>query len=427
MMQLIPGKWKVLAWELYDLSDTVFSGAVLTFYFPLWLTIDIGHSHELFALALSASMILVVATAPLFGSVSDQLHRKLPLLAIAVVLCGICTALIGVFGGIVLGIALFMLANFMYQTGIIFHNSLIFDVSDKKNRGIVSGIGVSSGFVGLLVVFVALEPVIETYGTRTVFIPIAALYMLSALPLLLTIREGGSRHLVDLSLIRDSYRELYETFHRARKHGNFFRFITSRFLYTEAINTVALFLVIYTIEVGGVTEHDTRWMIIASVVAGAVSAFITGIVVSRTNPKIVLMVGLVGWLVIVAAATLATESWMFWLIVPATGVLWAPPQISDRVLLTELAPRGQEGEFFGLFQIAGRRAALIGPAIWLTVSWALHDTGEMRFRIAVLIVGLMLIPGILLLAGVRERREESDLLAMDSDLSDPLSLDQRQS
>ena len=398
------------SWILYDFSDTIFSASILTFYFPLWITEDNDTSDALFAVALSLSMLIVVLTAPLFGTISDRMNRRIPLLAASVISCSICTALIGMFGGLSTGIILFIAANFFYQTGLIFYYSLLVNVSSEKGRGIVSGIGIGAGYIGLIFAFLIFAPIVDEQGNQAAFLPTAALYIVFALPLLLIVKERGARRDINLKLVSDSYRQLYATFQRARKHTNFFRFLISRFMYMEGINTVTSFFVIYLVEVGDFEESDAREMIIIAVLIAIVASWATGFLVSREGPKKVLSIGLAVWAALALAATLASASWMFWSIAVVMGFFWATPQIADRVLLTRLAPHGQVGEFFGLFQMSGRLSAIIGPALWGLTTWGLLSLGDTRYRIAVLIVALFIIAGVILLATVKDRREEADIV-----------------
>ena len=397
------------SWVLYDFSDTIFSASILTFYFPLWVTEDSKGSDALFAVALSGSMMLVVLTAPLLGTVSDQMNRRIPFLAFSVVSCAICTALIGVFGGLSTGIVLFIIANYLYQTGLVFYNSLMVNVSSEKNRGIISGIGIGAGYIGLIVAFLAFAPFVDAQGNQAAFLPTAVLYVLFALPLLLLLKERGVRREVNLRLVKDSYRQLYTTFQRARHHANFFRFLISRFMYMEGINTVTSFFVIYLVEVGDFEESEARTMIIMAVLIATIASWITGFLVSRVGPKKVLMIGLSAWSGLVLVSVIADMAWTFWAIAGVMGLFWATPQIADRVLLTRLAPHGQVGEFFGLFQMSGRLSAVMGPALWGLTTWGLMSLGEMRYRVAVLIIAVFIIGGLIILWTVKDRREESDI------------------
>ena len=397
------------SWILYDFSDTIFSASILTFFFPLWVTQDAGGTDALFAFSLSLSALLVAITAPMSGAVSDRMNRRVPMLAVCVLLCTVCTGLIGAFGGLSVGIALFFFANFLYQTGLVFYNSLIRNVSSESGRGIVSGIGVGAGYVGLFVSFILLGPIVEEHGNRWAFIPTAALYVLFALPLLIIVKDVGRRRSITVSLIGESYKQLFTTLRNARRHKNLFRFIAARFLYMEAINTVSSFYVIYLVSVNAFTEDEARDMVVRLLMVAVVSSIIAGFLVSRYGSKKVLTVALVGWTTVVVAAALVNATWMFWVVGAVTGCFWGAPQIADRVMLTKLAPEGQLGEFFGLFQMSGRLSAVIGPALWGLTTTALIGLGEWRYRVAMLLVSLFLIGGFALLLAVREKREPPDL------------------
>ena len=401
------------SWILYDFSDTIFSASILTFFFPLWVTQDAGGTDALFAFALSLSALLVAITAPLSGALSDRMNRRVPMLAVCVLLCALCTGLIGAFGGLSAGLTLFFFANFLYQTGLVFYNSLIRNVSSESGRGIVSGIGVGAGYVGLFVSFQLLGPSVEEHGNQWAFLPTAGLYVLFALPLLLIVKDVGSRRSITRSLVGESYKQLYATFRNARHHKNLFRFIGARFLYMEAINTVSSFYVIYLVSVNAFTEDEARDMVVRLLMVAVVSSIIAGFLVSRYGSKKVLTVALVGWTTVVVAAALVNATWMFWVVGAVTGCFWGAPQIADRVMLTRLAPEGQLGEFFGLFQMSGRLSAVIGPALWGLTTTALIGLGEWRYRVAMLLVSLFLIGGFALLLAVREEREPPDLLTSD--------------
>ena len=410
-----------VGWVLYDLADTLFSGALLTFYFPLWLAFEIlsaggpeGESDILLAFAISGSMLAVIIAAPLVGSLSDRLHRRVPLLAFCVVIAAAAVMGIGQIGGLAVGIALFMFANFIYQLSVVFHNSLIVNVTTMSERGVVSGLGVGFGFAALAILFTALEPVVSRFGDQAAFIPIALTFVVLAIPLLFFVKERGDRHPINKALFIESYLVLYETFHRARRHANLFRFIIARFLYTEGISTFALFLILYLLEAGHVPEAEARAMVIGSLVVATFAAWIGGFIESKFGPKNLLVASTIGWIAVIILATFASETWMYWTIVVSSGVLWATTQISDRVVLTELTPSGQIGEFFGLFQVSGRRAAFIGPIVWGVSAWVFQGQIVTADRIALGFIFVLLVVALVLLWRVREIRERPDLIHMET-------------
>ena len=394
------------SWVLYDFSDTIFSASILTLYFPVWVAKDAGGSEILFTIALSVSGLLVALTSPMFGAISDRMNRRMPLLAVCVSLCVLCTALIGRFGGLQTGIALFILANFLYQTGLIFYNSLIVNISSEKTRGIVSGIGYGAGYVGLFVAFMIMSGIVERGGNQAAFLPTAVLYLIFSLPLLLIVKEAGVSGSLD---IKGAYTQIYRTFQRARQHVNLFRFIIARLMYMEAINTVTSFYVLYLINIGDFTQDEATGMIIRVLFVAAAASVAAGFLVSKIGSKKVLIVGLVGWTIVVAVASVLTAQWMFWAIAVVMGFFWAAPEIADRVLLTRLAPQGQVGEFFGLFRMSGRLSAVVGPALLGLTLKLLESYGDISFRVGLVVMALFLIAGLAIMFWVREEREESDL------------------
>ena len=309
------------SWALYDFSDTIFSASILTFYFPLWVTDDKGGTDTHIGLALSASMLIVALTGPFLGTLSDRLNRRIPLLALSVVSCAVFTALIGAFGGLTTGLLFFIAANFLYQTGLIFYNSLIINVSDERQRGIVSGIGVGAGYIGLIAAFLIMRPIVDTQGNQAAFLPTAGLFILFALPLILIVKEPGARGHVDKTLFQTSYKQLYQTFKRARQHSNLFRFLIGRFMYMEAINTVTSFYVLYLINVGGFEDTEAQTMIIGVVVIAIFASWATGFLVSRYGPKRVLIIALSGWTALAIAAVIADTTWAFWAVAVTMGIL----------------------------------------------------------------------------------------------------------
>lgn len=411
------------AWALYDFSDTIFSASILTLFFPLWVIDKAGGAEEvvftilflnvggdsIFAFTLSLSALVIAITSPLSGTMSDSLNRRVPLLAVCVISCAGVTAAIGMLGGLTTGLALFFIANFLYQTGLVFYNSLIVNISSEGNRGIVSGIGVGMGYVGLFIAFLIFRPQVAEHGEQWAFIPTALMYILFASPLLIIVRDVGRRKPLSLALIGETYDRLYTTFRRARTHANLFKFIAARFIYMEAVNTVTSFYLIYLVGIGVFTRDEALELITWVLIVAFSSSVAIGFLVSKFGSKRVLIVGIGGWVCFVVAGSIVDSQFAFRIVAVTAGLFWAAPQIADRVLLTRLAPDGQVGEFFGLFQMSGRLSSAVGPALWGITTTLLWDLGELRFRIAMLMLAVFLCVGLAMLLWVRERREESDL------------------
>src|SRR5436305_9225317 len=86
------------SWALYDFANTIFSMNVATLYFSVWLIADLGASNTVYAVGNGISSLLVVATVPVLGALSDaRRRRKSWVVGFTVIACIACAA-IGIVG-----------------------------------------------------------------------------------------------------------------------------------------------------------------------------------------------------------------------------------------------------------------------------------------------------------------------------------------
>jgi UMF1 family MFS transporter len=394
----------VLAWALYDFANTIFAMNVLTLYFALWVTEDIGAKQSAFSLALSGSMLAVAATSPMLGAVSDRLGRRIPFLVGLVLTCVIFTSAIGQVGGLVVALLFFAIANFAYQSGNVFYDSLLPTVSQEHNRGRVSGLGVGLGYVGTIAGILMVAPFVDQWGRGAAFLPTALIFLLFAIPCFLFVKEVRTDVPWSARLIKEGYIQLYHTLRNARSHSNLLKFIGARFLYVDAVNTLLIFMAVYVTQVIGFTDEQVRVLLIISTSFAIVGSFLYGRVVDHIGPKKTLTIVLIQWGVVFIAAATTVYSPVFWIIGAMAGIALGGTWTADRAFLTRLAPPAQMGEFFGLYQLAGRLAAVTGPLIWAATTDGLAGLGMVRFRIAILVLLVNVVLGFIFLMRVREEQ-----------------------
>ncbi len=82
-------------------------------------------------------------------------------------------------------------------------------------------------------------------------------------------------------------------------------------------------------------------------------------------------------------------------------------QSAGRALVAYLAPPERSGEFFGLWGVAIRLAAILGPLSYGAVTWITHG----NHRLAILLTGGFFLVSLVFLAFVRESRGRAALLS----------------
>ena len=391
----------VLAWAFYDFANTIWALNILSLYFPLWVVQDMDAKQSTLSITLSSSMLLVAIVSPALGAVSDQTGKRLQFLASAILITVICTVLLGLPHKLGFALGFFIIANFAYQSGNVFYDSLLTTISKFENRGTISGLGVAFGYVGSFAGIILIAPIASNWGRVSTFVPTGVAFLLFALPCCLLIKEIPSGKDLSVNLLKESYVQIYQTIRQHSQHINLFRFIAARFLYVDAINTLLVFMAIYLTEVIGFNDSTIRVLLLTSASSAIIGSFLYGRLTDYLGPKNTLFIILAQWIVVFIGLAATSSPLFIWVIGFLTGTALGGTWTADRTLLTRLAPPSQIGEFFGLYQLAGKFAAVIGPLIWGVTVESLAELGNMRFRIAILALLINVVLGLLTLTLVK--------------------------
>jgi MFS transporter, UMF1 family len=367
-----PSVQSTASWVVYDLGDTVFQQTMMTNYFPVWVVAVMGGADGHISLVNTITMVLMLGVGPWIGAVSDHLPRRVPLLIITATSCCLLTFFVG--GSLWTSLALFLGANLFFQAGVVVYDALLPVVSTPVNRGRVGGVASGLSNFGALLGLGLGFLVLRTGGNyETIFKLTAIAFLLLAIPCFLWVKEPprAVEPVAPLSAARGAMRDLMATAHRARSYPDLIRFLVGRAFYAEAANTIGLFLGIYLVVTLGFSSEQKDLLLLTGLIGAVVGGIFWGFVVDRIGARDSLMRVLTIWsaaLALVAATgfSLLPEV-ALWLIAPiagfALGGIWA----SDRPLMVGIAPPQYLGQFYGLYALAGRFAALAGPLIWALV------------------------------------------------------------
>ena len=368
----------VVGWVLYDLPNTIFSLNILSLYFSLWVVDDMGGRDGDYLLTNSLSMGIIFLTAPFLGALSDQVPRRMPFLVVSTVVCCAFTALLGT-GGLALSLVLFVVANVAFQAGLIFYDALLPSVSDESNRGRIGGIGVGVGYAGSLIGLVIGLLTLEVFaGTKPmVFRLTAVAFLLFALPCFVFVRER--RRPVGHGFGRDTFvtawEELKGTARRVRGYRGLSRFLVGRVFYADAANTLIATLGIYATKEIGFSYAEVQAVLLAGIVGAIPGGILWGRAVDRIGPKRTLSYVLGLWVVVMGAtaaiAYLDLPKGAFWPVAPLAGIALGGTWAADRPFMLRLSPPRYLGQFYGLYAMVGRFAAILGPLLWTLIVDAL--------------------------------------------------------
>ncbi|KPJ67367.1 MAG: hypothetical protein AMJ43_03645 [Coxiella sp. DG_40] len=402
-------KLVIFSWAMYDFANTIFSMNVITLYFALWVVVDMHGEDIYYSFALSGSMLLSALTAPIFGTVSDRIGRKMPFLIAFTALSCVFTALISFSTNIVMGLIAFSVANFGYQLGNVFYNALLTNVSQYKKVGQVSGIGVGLGYFGTIAGLILVGPFALHYGRQAAFIPTAILFFLFSLPCFIFVKD--EKRLLQSKIIGKqgnaivaAFAKIKETFVNVKKYSEILRFLIAAFIFLNAVDAVFIFMSVYAKKVVGFSDSEILVLYIFSSIFAILGAFLVGIVTDKLGAKKTLTGVLCLWCI---TAFLVIVSWSkhnFYVIGPLIGISLGGTWTSARTLLVNLTPPHMIGEFFGFYGLIGKTAAIVGSLIWGICVLVFGFLGMLKYRIAVAALLLFLTVGLIILQKVPAKR-----------------------
>ncbi len=376
-----PDRLAIASWSLYDFANTIFSMNVISLYFALWVTVDHGGQDIFYSAALSGSMFAVAISVPLFGAISDQTGRRRGPLTLLTIISIIATALIGQASQLWAGICLFVIANYCYQSALVFYNGMLPAVSRHSNVGMVSGYGVALGYMGSIAGLLLVKPFVETGGRPAAFLPTAFMFLIFALPCFLFTKDPDPKPFrVDTG---KAFRTLKNTLVNAAQYHVLLKFIGIHFLILDVVNTVIAFIAVYANKVIGFTDSQITTFLILSTTFAMLGSWLIGQQVKYKGTVPSYWTVLCLWLAALTLIVVSPGESLFWVVGPLAGMGMGGVWVVSRTIVVELSPPEKVGEFFGIYGLAGKMASIVGPLIWGSVVWLFQDTQTLKYRAAI--------------------------------------------
>ena len=385
-----PKRSAIFSWWLYDFSTTAFFTSTIGLLFPLWIRDDMGGNDATVTYTWAVAMLINALLGPIFGALSDNAKRRMPLLT-AFSLIGIGSSfLIGAFDNISVSIVLYAIGLIALHTSVVIYNSLLPDVSDKNNRGFITGVGVGVGYVGsLTTILLAVFVIDDTWGLGMGYVfgfrLTGIIMLITALPLLLLLKEKTKsvENVALGSIVNYAFKDLMATALEARKIPGLLMFFTGRFWYYLAIQTASVIAILYATDTVGLTTTEAMLVLIVGISVAIPFAPLWGKLNDKIGPIKSMNIVLFGWILNILASILIPAlglSPQFWYIIGVTsGVLTSGIWSTDRPLLTYITvenggkPESDIGKFFGLMSVTGRLSTVVGPFVWglvvVTLGW----------------------------------------------------------
>lgn len=407
---------------MYDFANSGYTTVVLTTIFNAYFVgviaggeggVEQGTATLLWTIVIAGANAIVLLSAPLIGAIADHLAVKKRILLVTTAGCVICTALLSLVGpgDIVPAMTLVLLANVMFASGENLISAFLPELSEPRSMGRISGYGWSLGYLGgilslgLCLVYIGWASKQGMEESR--YIPVtllitAVIFAVASTPTFLWLRERAvaSPLPTGSSLLRAGFSRVHLTLQKAARFRDLFRFLLALSVYQAGVATVVVLAAVYAQEVVGFNRQQLVVLILVVNVTSSVGAFVFGFIQDKIGSVRALSMSLWIWIAAIIIVFFADEPADLWIAGNLVGLAMGASQSVGRALVGQFTPVAFTGEFFGLWGVSNRLAAIIGPMSYGLVNFW---TGG-NHRIAIISTLVFLVAGLLLLMTVDEQR-----------------------
>jgi UMF1 family MFS transporter len=389
-------KQAVWSWAFYDWANSAYSTTVMAGFFPLFFKEywadpnNPTQSTFYLGMANSIASIVVAALAPLLGSVADQGSAKKKFLILFAFFGVIMTGGLWMVaqGNWQMAVFFYVLATIGFASGNVFYDALLPGLASEERVDVVSSLGFGLGYLGggllfLVNVFMYLKP--EIFGIpdgataiKLSFLSVAVWWAVFTIPLILFVPEPKNYDTVDFkNAVRMGWIQLVQTFKEIRNMKVVGTFLLAYWFYIDGVDTIIRMAVDYGMSLNFPGESLIIALLIVQFVAFP-AALIYGWLASKIGTKTAIMVGIIAYSFITLLGYFMTEAWHFYVLAILIGLFMGGIQALSRSLYTRIIPPDKSAEFFGFYNMLGKFAAIIGPALMGTIALV---TGSARLSI----------------------------------------------
>ena len=375
-------KKSLWGWALYDWANSAFATTVMAGFFPVFFKkywsygTDVNMSTAQLGFGNALASLIVALMAPVLGAIADRGSAKKKFLIFFAYLGVLMTASL-----FLVGKGQWVWAIFVYTMGIVgfsganvFYDSLLPAVAGEDNIDYVSGLGFSMGYLGggllfLINVLMTLMP--ERFGlsdsaeaVRYSFVSVSLWWGLFTIFTIKWVQEekitAVSRR--KMSAISGGLQQFIGTFKKARHLKTVFLFLLAYWFYIDGVDTIIRMAVDYGMSIG----FESNDLIVALLIVqfvGFPAALGFGKLGQRWGVRKSIYLAICVYMCVTVWGTMMTQRHEFYILAVIIGLVQGGIQALSRSYYSRLIPKAQAGEYYGFYNMLGKFAAIMGPAM----------------------------------------------------------------
>jgi len=420
-MKLFRTNKKVMSWAMYDWANSTFATTIMAGFFPVFFKEFWSHGTDptlttaRLGSAISIGSFIMAALSPSLGALADKKGYK-KLFCFLFMLLGIAGSAMMTWipqGLWFMALVAYTISNIGFNASCVFYDGLLPSVAPGRESDYASSLGYGLGYLGggvlfSLNVWMYLSPSTfflrdQAQAVQISFLTVALWWGLFSIPLFKNVPEPDATHphISFWQATYDSIIKLKQTLLEMMKEKNTFIFLLAYWLYIDGVYTVMTMAVDFGISMGLPISSLISSLLIVQFI-GFPFALIFSWLSKKWGCRIPILICVIVYGITVIGATYMSKAWHFAMLAVIIGIVQGGVQALSRSLFSRMVPAGESGEYFGLFNLVGKFASILGPIL---VGWGAYLSGDPRKGLMGLLV--LFVTGGILLWKVREPAPEA--------------------
>lgn len=372
----------IWGWVLYDWANSAFATTVMAGFFPLFFKqywshgTDANVSTAQLGLGNSIASLIVALLAPVLGAIADRASLRKKLLIVFAYLGVTMTA--GLFlvgkGQWELALLLYVTAIVGFSGSVVFYDSLLPAVAPEIDIDRISSRGYAMGYLGgglLFLVNVLMTLMPERFGlpdaavaVRCAFLSVALWWGGFTVFTILWVPESAGRPLTPAhhSLVFGGLRQFGTTLRGFRRSKTLWLFLAAYWFYIDGVDTIIRMAVDYGLALGFQATDLIGALLIVQFV-GFPAALGFGRLSQAVGARRAIFLAIGSYFMITLWSTQVTVKAEFYILAVMIGLVQGGIQALSRSYFTRLIPTNRTAEYFGFYNMLGKFAAILGPAL----------------------------------------------------------------
>ncbi len=393
---MIDSRKTVLSWSLYDWANSAFATTVMAGFFPLFFKgywanqANVEESTFYLGMANSIASIIVAALAPFMGAIADRGTAKKKFLFLFAFLGIVMTGGLWMVaqGHWQMAVLLYVLATVGFSGGNIFYDSLLPGVASEKKWDSVSSLGFALGYIGggllfLVNVLMYLKPGMfgipdAPTAIKLSFVSVGIWWAVFSIPIFLWVEEPKIYEAVEFGkAIGLGLRQIGDTFQEIKHLKVVAFFLLAYWFYIDGVDTIVRMAVDYGMALGFPASSLITALLLVQFIAFPIT-LCYGWIAGKIGVKRAIMIAILGYGCITFLGYFMSEQWHFYALAVMIAMFQGGIQALSRSVYTRIIPAEKAAQFFGFYNMLGKLAAVLGPALMGTISLI---TGNVRYGI----------------------------------------------